>query len=466
MRVAWCPLCVQRVWRPTDGVSAEEQLEFDSTAYFALHRLKVEWPCLSFDLVPDSLGGQRSKYPHTIYMVAGTQADARNKNKLQVMKVRDLHRTRQHDTDSEDEEEDDDDDNDEEGKGGEGKHSAAGKVREEKEKPDEEQHQMEEAESSDDEAQDVDPIVDERSLPHVGAINRVKVNPLCPHQVATMSDTGKAHIFDISPQLRALDLHSSTAPSTPASAKQPAAGPVFTFSGHADEGYAIAWSSLTAGRLVSGDCAKGLYLWEPKEGGSSWAVSAGGFKGHSGSVEDVCWSPGEATVFASASSDRTVRMWDVRMKDKCAAFVAAHRTDVNVISWNALRQHLLASAADDGSFKVWDLRQFKSHTPAATFTYHTQPITSIEWHPTEDSILAASSEDNSLTVWDLSLETDQDELDKYSKGAQLQSDTPPQLFFVHAGQSHIKELHWHKQIPGMFISTAQDGINIAHPENL
>ena len=437
----------QRVWRPADGVSPEEQLEFDSTAYVALHRLKVEWPCLSFDLIPDSLGAQRRQYPHTLYMVAGTQADARNNNRLQVMKIRDMHRTKQDDTDSDDEEDDEDDGAD--GKGAEMKEGQPG----------------EEDDESDDEGLDIDPIVDQRTIPHVGAVNRVKVNPLCPNQLATMSDTGKAHIFDISQQLRALDLHTTSAPSTPATVKQPATGPLFTFSGHADEGYAIAWSALTAGRLVSGDCAKGLYLWEPKEGGSSWTVS-GGFKGHSGSVEDVCWSPGEATVFCSASSDRTVRMWDVRMKDKCAAWVAAHKTDVNVVSWNALRQHLLASAADDGCFKVWDLRQFKSHTPAATFAYHSQPVTSIEWHPTEDSILAASSDDNSLTVWDLSLETDQDELDRYSRGAQLHTDTPPQLFFVHAGQSHIKELHWHRQIPGMFVSTAQDGINIAHPENL
>ena len=440
----------QRVWRPTDGVSAEEQLDFDATAYLALHRLKVEWPVLSFDIIPDSLGAQRTNYPHTLYMAAGTQADARNKNKLQIMKIRDLHKTRHDDTDSDEEEEE------EEGEGGEGAERKGEEAKEE----------LLVDESDDDEGMDIDPIVDERSIAHVGAVNRVKVNPLCPHQLATMSDTGKAHIFDISQQLQALDVHSSSAPSTPASVKQSATGPLFTFSGHADEGYAIAWSPLTAGRLVSGDCAKGLYLWEPHEGGTSWSVAAGGFKGHSGSVEDVCWSPGEATVFCSASSDRTVRMWDVRMKDKSAAFVAAHKTDVNVVSWNALRQHLLASAADDGSFKVWDLRHFKSHTPAATFTYHTQPITSIQWHPTEDSILAVSSDDNTLTVWDLSLETDAEELNRYSRGAELHSDTPPQLFFVHAGQSHIKELHWHRQIPGMFISTAQDGINIAHPENL
>jgi len=424
------------VWRPQDGMSTDEQLDYDSTAYAMLHRLHTEWPCLSFDILPDALGSSRTKYPHTAYLVAGTQADAAQKNKLMVMKIRDMHRTK-HDDSSDDDDDDSDDESD-----------ASKQIK--RDDPDE---------SDDDDELDDDPIPEERAIPHIGCVNRVRACPQHPNLVATMSDTRHAHIFDISAAVSSLDSGVSIPPGT----KQTA---LFTCRVHRDEGYALAWSPHTAGRLLSGDCAGGIYMWEPNSSFDSWEVSKESFKGHQNSVEDLAWSPSESTVFASASCDKTIRMWDVRMKAKCAAFVAAHKTDVNVISWNSLRQHLLASGADDGTMKVWDLRAFKSHTPAASFTWHTQAITSIEWHPQEDSIVACSSADNSLTVWDLSLETDAEEMAQYAHGAQVQETVPPQLYFVHAGQKEIKELHWHRQIPGMIISTAQDGFNLFKPDNL
>ena len=73
--------------------------------------------------------------------------------------------------------------------------------------------------------------------------------------------------------------------------------------GHTTEGYALDWSPVVRGRLLSGDCSGALHLWEPSEGGR-WTVSETAMRGHGdASVEDVQWSPTEAGVFASCGCD-------------------------------------------------------------------------------------------------------------------------------------------------------------------
>ena len=44
-----------------DQLEEGEQLEVDNTAYRMYHRLNVEWPCLSFDIIADNLGANRTR---------------------------------------------------------------------------------------------------------------------------------------------------------------------------------------------------------------------------------------------------------------------------------------------------------------------------------------------------------------------------------------------------------------------
>lgn len=396
-------------WRPgIDQIGEDEELEYDPSAYIMYHPLRTEWPCLSFDILRDDLGDNRQRFPLTMYIVSGSQADKADKNKITLMKLSDLHRSHiQQDSDGENEEEDDD--------------------------------------------EDEDPTIEHLNIPHQGGVNRIRSMPQNPGIVATMSDTGHAHIFDITASYKSLQ---SKSPRLTPSTK-----PLFTFKGHRQEGYAIDWSSAILGRLATGDCNGSIHIWNATE--SSYNVSQKPHQGHTSSVEDIQWSPAEGTVFASASADKTVRIWDTRGLGGPQITVNAHDEDVNVISWNRTVSYLLASGCDDGSFKVWDLRAVRNKSdPLAHFRYHNgHAITSIDWAPHDESVLCLSSADHQVTIWDLSVEAD-DAAAPPSSGPQ---DYPPQLLFIHQGQKNVKEVHHHPQVPGVIATTAEDGFNVFKP---
>ncbi|XP_036394101.1 glutamate-rich WD repeat-containing protein 1 [Megalops cyprinoides] len=393
-----------------------EELEMDRSAYRLYHECQTGAPCLSFDVLRDGDGEGREQFPLSMLLCAGTQADSANSNRLLVMRMHNLYGTE---------------------KDKDGEESSDG-----------------ESDDEDDEDEDKKPQLELAMVPHYGGINRVRVVqhgglPLA----AVWSEKGQVEIFDLKPQLEAV--HSSAAMATFLKQQQKEVTPLFSFSGHMTEGFAIDWSPKVPGRLVSGDCKKNIHVWEPREGGTSWQIDQRPFSSHSKSVEDLQWSPTEATVFASCSVDQSVRIWDIRAPpNSMLSADEAHSSDVNVISWNRSEPFLL-SGGDDGLLKVWDLRQFRSGRAVATFKQHSAPVTSVEWNPLDSSIFAASGADDVVSQWDLSVES----CDVGETAAGLK-ELPPQLLFLHQGQTEVKEIHWHPQLPGVLISTALSGFNV------
>ncbi|PIO55533.1 WD domain, G-beta repeat protein [Teladorsagia circumcincta] len=76
------------------------------------------------------------------------------------------------------------------------------------------------------------------------------------------------------------------------------------------------------GDFASGDQSRNIHLYRMHEGGT-WVVDQRALNGHSGSVEDVHWSPTEEGLLASCSVDGTIKLWDVRSSpaDACVCTV-------------------------------------------------------------------------------------------------------------------------------------------------
>lgn len=417
------PATERRVYVPGTTTTNEdgEELECDQSAYVVYHQATTVAPCLSFDIIKDSLGDNRAdRFPLTCYLTAGTQAERSHLNHLMVMKMSNLSRNKE----------------------------AA-----QKDAGDDE-------DSSDSDDEDAKPELETALIPHNGCVNRVRVARVGERTLAaSWSENRRVYLWDLARPMHVLD-HPSAMSAYVRNHEAPK--PLFNFGGHLAEGYAVDWSPTKPGVLATGDCLKSIHLWKPQE--SSWHVDQRPYTAHTASVEDIQWSPNEPTVMASCSVDKSIRVWDVRAAPHKACMLTAadaHEADVNVISWNRQEPFLL-SGGDDGAIKVWDLRTFQSGRPVATFKHHLAPVTSVEWHPTDSTVFCATGSDDQLTLWDLAVERDRDaetaaandEDDEALQGL------PPQLLFIHQGQKDIKEAHWHPQMPGVILSTAQNGFNV------
>ena len=162
--------------------------------------------------------------------------------------------------------------------------------------------------------------------------------------------------------------------------KSKSSSPIHTVQNHGrTEGFALDWSppsTSTSVRLLSGDLQGRIYLTTLGTAGFSTAPQP--FSSHTQAVEGLQWSPSEATVFASCSSDQSVRVWDVRVKTRknVVGIMKAHDSDVNVITWNKGTTYLLASGGDEGVIKIWDLRNLKGYDPCFPLRLGINKVTS------------------------------------------------------------------------------------------
>jgi len=76
----------------------------------------------------------------------------------------------------------------------------------------------------------------------------------------------------------------------------------------------------------------------------------------------------------------------------------SHKEAVLGLSWNQMQRHVLASASADKTVKIWDVPRASC---LHTLTHHTDKVQALQWHPTEAAVLLTGSFDRNASVLDV-----------------------------------------------------------------
>ncbi|KAH6787958.1 Transducin family protein / WD-40 repeat family protein [Perilla frutescens var. hirtella] len=268
-----------------------------------------------------------------------------------------------------------------------------------------------------------------------GEVNRSRCMLQNPALIAAKTNIPEVYVFDSMKQLEDANGSSSC-------------NPDLRLRGHDKEGYGLSWSSFKEGYLLSGSNDCKICLWDVSAMPQEKVLDANFiYEGHENVVEDVSWHSKNENLFGSVGDDCKLMIWDLRT-NKFQHSVVVHEKEVNYLSFNPFNEWVLATASSDSTVGLFDMRNLSS--PLHALSSHEGEVFQVEWDPNHETILASSADDRRLMVWDLNRIGDE----------QLEGeveDGPPELLFSHGGhKAKISDFSWNKNQPWVISSVAED----------
>ncbi|MFB7288726.1 nSTAND1 domain-containing NTPase [Actinacidiphila glaucinigra] len=141
--------------------------------------------------------------------------------------------------------------------------------------------------------------------------------------------------------------------------------------------------------LATASADRTVRLWDVDTGKTHSTLT-----GHTDEVVSVAFSPDGRTL-ATGSFDRTVRLWDVATR-KIRSTLTGHTNAVVSVAFSH-DGRTLATGSHDRTARLWDVATGKARS---TLTGHTDTVYSVAFSP-DDRTLATGSFDSTARLWDV-----------------------------------------------------------------
>lgn len=119
------------------------------------------------------------------------------------------------------------------------------------------------------------------------------------------------------------------------------------------------------------------------------------YEGHNYFIMSVKFNPKDPNSFATASLDRTIKIWNISSPTPNYS-LTGHTRGLNCIDYYpGSDKPYIISGSDDHTIKIWD---YQTKTCIYTLEGHTDNVSYVKYHPRLPLILSVA-EDNNVILW-------------------------------------------------------------------
>ncbi|KAF8121749.1 transductin family protein/WD-40 repeat family protein [Boletus edulis] len=180
---------------------------------------------------------------------------------------------------------------------------------------------------------------------------------------------------------------------------------------HVDAVLGLSWNRTHRHMLASASADRTVKLWDlsraptaDADGSGESAAAIRSFNFHKDKVQAVQWNDKEPTVLLSGSYDRTVRVFDSRAPDTGVGAVLG--ADVEALRWDPWESHAFYVSLENGLVLNFDARTLPTDIKAAspslfTISAHDGAASALDVSPLLRGCLVTGGTDKVVKVWNV-----------------------------------------------------------------